>query len=66
MARPTKDPKPHVPSLRMGDADLAALDELASDLGATRADAALRALRGFLHRNPATHHGRQQRKAEGR
>jgi hypothetical protein len=41
VARPTKDPKPHVLSLRMGDADLSALDYLAGDLGTTRGEAAL-------------------------
>lgn len=53
MARPTKDPKPHVLSLRLGDADLAALDELAADFSTTRADAALRALRAFLRKKGA-------------
>ncbi|HYS21207.1 MAG TPA: ribbon-helix-helix protein, CopG family [Gemmatimonadales bacterium] len=56
MARPTTDPKPHVLSLRLGDADLAALDELADALGASRANAALRVLRAFARRKGATTH----------
>ncbi len=53
-------------SLRLGDADLAALDELAADFSTNRADAALRALRAVLDKKAAPAHRRGRQQPAGR